>query len=624
MHLDDNQLKAANMLNGPLRIIACPGSGKTTTILERAHNIIMSGVPAVNVVMITFSKQAADHMRDKYVATYGSPIPTISTIHSMCFSILKNCNLLNPVISDIDKYNILSDYMVDEIRINKIDIQSKIPDFLLELSSVKLRELDISRYESSGFEAGDFRKIYHYYEDQKKKMNKIDFEDMLINTRNLLRSNKDILSTYQQKCIYITVDEFQDTDKIQSDIIYMLAADNHNICVVGDVDQSIYRFRGADPEIMLDFNKVFLECKDISLTTNYRSKKNIVDSAAVMIQNNKKRFKIPIKANSTDYGNIEIKSYNLAIQQWQGIVNTIRNLHDTYRIPYEEMAVLCRTNNQNRIIVGELMNRNIPFFTTEKIKDYHSDVVYHDILAYYRISHGFENDGDLNSIMRRPETYISRSLFDDLSTLNNETYEIINNRLKSVSNRQNKERLLRIRYNHIKRLAKIDKPCLFVDYMCTFLGYKKGLENYANTYGRELDILLDILDTLKDESENFETMPQWELYVDNYMRQLSKQNDKKTGVCISTYHSSKGLEWEVVFLPDSVDGKTPFKKASSEDDFEEERRLYYVASTRAKSRLFISNVDVNGKIIPSPYINEMNIEHSPLLKEEKNLFDVKF
>ena len=630
--LDKNQQEAANYLNGPLRIIACPGSGKTTTILERAHNLILSGIPAVNVVMITFSKQAAEHMRAKYRSVYGAPIPTVSTIHSMCFSILRNEGLLNdsPVISDAEKYSLISDFMVEDMRINSLDVQEKVADFFLEAGSVKLRDKDINKYNAQSMDACDFKRAFLYYEEEKNKLGKMDFEDMLIKTRALLKNDKGVLSEWQSNCKYITVDEFQDTDRIQSEIIYMLASDNHNICVVGDIDQSIYRFRGADPEIMLEFNKAFPDCKDVKLSTNYRSKRNIVNSAAAMIINNKKRFDIPINAKSSEDGKIKSLGFPSSKQQWLGITKTIKRLNEKFNTPYDEIAVLCRTNSQNRLLVGALMKAEIPFFTTEKLKDYHSDIVYHDILAYYRMSHGFPAKGDIRIIMRRPETYISGDYFSEVSVLNRASADMILDKIPSNKSFQNKKRLLDQRLYHLRKMSQINDPATFIDYMSTYLDYKRGLQKYAEIYGRDGEMLVDIFTTLSDEASGFNSMDDWQHYVDNYTRELSKQNKEKEGVCLSTYHSSKGLEWDTVFLPDANDGFAPYKKAVSPDDFEEERRLFYVAATRAKSRLFMSKVEKSGSnlLVSSPYLAEMG--YSPEVRPEntipksqqKNLFAV--
>ena len=607
--LNENQQLAVNTIEGQLLLIACPGSGKTTVIVERAHNMIQKGISPSNILVITFTNNAANQMKDRYEKKYGADPILFGTIHSLCFRVLSK--KYGYTREDILKNSEQWEFFRNEILQKKIkceDMENFIKGILEEISYVRNREMNLCKFKSQVCEKPEvFAMLYNGYMEYKDQMGKIDFDDMLISCRNVLQDLPQELEFWQKQFPYIMVDEYQDTNRIQAEIFYLLAGDNGNICVVGDDDQSIYKFRAADYKIMLDFPNYYSNCKKIPLTVNYRSKKTIIDHASMLIENNKKRFKKEFLAARKDTDGI-VKS--ICVENISKEADTIMHMIEQYHangISYSEMAVLYRTNVQNQLLLGKLMKNKIPFFTTEAPRDYHNDFIFGDIMAYYRLTNGTWKKGDAQRVLNRPSRYIKAAPFKNISFSRKNFLDKCNTfqgdeKIRAISH-------IREFFSDINDLSTCNKPYMFCRHMDVCMGYRNWLKGFAQYCMRDEDSTISLFDTLIEESKEFDTMDDWKCYADFYASELEKKRKdrRKDGVCLSTFHSAKGLEWKVVFIIDADEGICPMKQASTEEDYEEERRAFYVAVTRAKDDLYIFYNKNNGekKKTYSRYLDEM-------------------
>ena len=288
--LKSNQEQEAviNCIDGPVIVIACPGAGKTTTLLERIHHMTEKGISEENILMVTFTKNAAKEMKTRYIEKYNADCKvTFKTLHALCFSLLKYTNKYKA--SDILSEDEARDFVYEQLAKGKNYIEDSydlIKSILAEISCIKNNYIDIYNYEALSCDTDIFLSIFNNYESMLKDTGRIDYDNMLIEAEAILRSDQKLLLLFQNKFQYIQCDEYQDTNTVQKNILYLLAGEKKNLCVVGDDDQSIYMFRGAEPKIMFDFQKDFPECKTFYISTNYRSGQNIVDIAGNVIKYN--------------------------------------------------------------------------------------------------------------------------------------------------------------------------------------------------------------------------------------------------------------------------------------------------------------------------------------------------
>lgn len=608
--LNKNQEKAASIHDGQLILIACPGSGKTTVIVERTHRMIQAGIHPANILVVTFTNQAANQMKARYEAQYGNDPVLFGTIHSLCYRVLSKRYGYSR--NDILKPSEQWEFFRTEIYQRKIkcdDMENFIKSLLGEISAVRNRELPIEKYKSATCDQEEFIRLYEAYTEYKQHLGKIDFDDMLISCKKVFETMPEELAYWKKQFPYIMVDEYQDVNKIQADIFYLLAGDNGNICIVGDDDQSIYKFRAADFKIMLDFPKRYPNCIEIPLTTNYRSEPVIIKHAAALIEHNKSRFKKDfLAARAQKNGMIKVVPTDSPSKEADQLIQMIEAYHSA-GVAYNEMAVLYRTNAQNQILLGKLLKATIPFYTTEQPKDYHNDFIFGDIMAYYRLASGTWQKGDAQRVLNRPGRYLKAAPFKDLPF----DRELFLKACNAFSDSQKIQAVAKVRefFGEIENLSQIHKPITFCKHIGIVMRYREWTKGFAEFCRRDPEATLDLFDMLQEESKDFETMKEWQDYADFYASELQKKrrDSKKDGICLSTFHSAKGLEWKVVFIIDANEGVCPAKQAETEEDFEEERRAFYVAVTRAKDHLIliytISNEDT--KKAYSRYIPEMGL-----------------
>ncbi|MCC2254614.1 ATP-dependent helicase [Ruminococcus sp. CLA-AA-H200] len=601
MQKNEAQEEVINTINGQILVIACPGSGKTTTLLRRINHMVESGIQ--NILMITFTAAAAGEMRTRYAANYGNQEGiTFSTIHALCFAIIRKFKgfARDDLLTPAETWSFFYDLLKNETQIN--DKQEFISALLNDISVMKNNRIPEGNYKMNCCDdRGLFLKLYWGYESFKKANRKIDYDDMLDIAYSSL--DGECLSWLKEQYQYIQVDEYQDTNYIQRDIIYKLAGDNGNLAVVGDDDQSIYAFRGARPEIMLGFQEHYPDCKIVRMGTNYRSCKEIIHAADHLISHNKTRFDKEFRATRTGRG--KVVSYITRSRNTQNIL-VVQKIKELLHAGEKDIAILYRTNRQSEAFAALFVEEKIPFFCTEPIKSRYDHWMYRDIQAYRKIAEGNAKPYIVAQAANHPQRWISKEVLTnglDLTYMLDRANKL---RIDEWKKEKQADQIYEF-YFAVREFAKRD-PAAAIDYLYNRANYKKYIDDYARYRNEDADTLHEIWrQYTKDLIKAGNDWNKWDQYVRNYEKALKDASSVTDGVVLSTMHKSKGLEWKYVFIVDCVTGFAPFKRAESPDELEEERRLFYVAVTRAKDYLSLFGYKSTGKgqIVPSPYLLEM-------------------
>lgn len=599
MELSKEQEEAVNFIDGQAVLISIPGSGKTTVIVKRAVHMVEAGIDPYSMLTITFTKAAADEMQRRF-KKYSNANVQFSTIHAFCYRLL--CSRYGYTQDSILKQSEQWMFIAERLRNagtapNEIEEATK--EVMNGIGFVLNREMKPNMFIPEKIDKGLFNEIYRQYEEYKLRIGKIDFDDMVILFRDKLKTDNDFLLYLKNRYKYITIDEFQDTNKIQAEIFYMIAGDDGNIFIVGDDDQSIYGFRAAQSQIMLDFPKKYPNCRQIYNSTNYRSGKDIIKYSSNLIKYNKNRFLKEFHVNRSDDGEVKLTKYDNGAAENKDLIKTIMADHDK-GASYDDMAVLFRTNSQAVPITTLLVKKDIPFYMTEHISGIHESPIFGDIKAYYRLANKKEKEGDVQRILNKPSRYLKSELFKDCRFDKKEMLYAARS-LKPFA----REKIIDMFWD-IEHL-KGKNPTDFMRALSMGIGYRSWLKDRAAYFGKDVNEYYQIFDALKEEADMFSTMEEWIEYAVSYekkLREASKAANRK-GICLSTFHGSKGLEWKNVYILDANDGFCPYKKAETSEELEEERRMFYVAMTRAKDKLHI--MYVNSKLDPSPYLYEAKL-----------------
>lgn len=593
--LNTPQSEAVSHGRGPALVLAGPGSGKTLVITQRVKNLIEEqGVNPSNILVITFTKAAARQMKERFGLLMGEgryPV-TFGTFHAVFFSVLKHAYhyTAQNVIREEQKFQFLQEIM-NRMELEYEDEREFMSGVLGEISLVKNEGIDLEHYYAKNCGADIFRRIYREYEKRMQRAGLLDFDDMLVYTYELFRERKDILALWQKQYPYILIDEFQDINRLQFEIVKMMALPQNNLFVVGDDDQSIYRFRGAKPELMLNFKKSYSLAKEILLDVNYRSSSGIIQAAQRLIAHNSERFSKNIRGQEKGEGVVAFSQHK---NQWEENEAVLANIKKQAEkgIPYREMAVLFRTNIQPRMLMRQLMNHNIPFVAKDKIPNLYDHWVAKDIFTYIRIAQGSRERKDFLKIMNRPKRYIGRESLEELSV----AFDVWMDYYKEQP--WIAERIDRLAYD-IKMLSGMG-PFAAMNYIRNGIGYDDFCREYAEYRHIKAEELIEILDELQESAREYKSYDAWFLHMEEYKEELEKQARAQQynpdGVTLATLHSAKGLEYEIVYIVDVNEGVMPYKKAILDSDVEEERRMFYVGMTRAKRELYLSAVqEYNGK-----------------------------
>ncbi|WFR56612.1 ATP-dependent helicase [Anaerocolumna sp. AGMB13025] len=613
MEVNQSQLTAINHNKGPMLVLAGPGSGKTLVITRRTEELIRQyGVNPQNILVITFTKAAAGEMKERFVRLMGGKGEGVNfgTFHAVFFTILKYAYHYSAAnIIREDQKNLFFREIVEHLEYEIEDEKEFISGIISEISLVKGERMDLEHYYSINCSDEIFKKIYQAYENRLRKENLIDFDDMLVLCYELLTERPDILSVWQKKYQYILIDEFQDINKVQYDIIRLLALPENNLFIVGDDDQSIYRFRGAKPEIMLNFNKDYPEGKRILLDVNYRSTERIVECATSLVKNNTKRFIKDIRAKNSGGQEVMIKAFKELKEQNSMVVANILMYYKA-GIPFSDMAILFRTNTQPRALIDKLMEYNVPFQMRDMIPNLYDHWIAVNIITYMKLAMGQRDRNLFLQVVNRPKRYISRDCFHNPKVEFEEVREYYSDKEWML------ERINKLEYD--LELMKNMSPFAAINYIRKGIGYEDYLTEYAAFRRIKVEELFDTLNELQDSAREYKTYEEWFFHISEYQEELKKQaqNQKqnKNSVALVTMHGSKGLEYRAVFIVDANEGITPHRKALLEADMEEERRLFYVAVTRAKEYLHVYSVKerYNKEMTCSRFVGELLLNKEQL------------
>ena len=619
MKQNNEQREAICHKDGPMMVLAGPGAGKTFVITNRVKYLIEEcKVEPEKILVVTFSKAAAVEMRDRFIGMMNGRNTRVrfGTFHSVFFQILRMAyhyeakDIVTPALA----YRFLEEALLDT-GFGVEDKKEFLEDVAKEISKVKGDGIDIDCYYSANCPEQVFRDIFNGYQQRLQRHRALDFDDMVMYTYQLLTARKDILARWQAQFQYILIDEFQDINRLQYENIRMLAEPENNLFIVGDDDQSIYGFRGARPDIMLSFPKVYPKTKKIVLGVNYRCSTQILTAAGKLIEHNKKRFQKKLTADAGRLEGVHISCCHNLSSEATKIVNQIRD-YKSKDIEFEDMAVLFRTNMQMRILAGKLMEHGIPFTMKENLPNMFDTWMAKDILCYIELALGDRSRDKFLKICNRPVRYISRAAFD--------TPEVTFGGLKSYYLRKNQGWMLErlTDFENELRAIRTMSPYSALHYIRKGIGYDEFLAEYAKERNVNVEDWLEVLEEIQETAKDCKSLQQWLAFVESYgdtLEEMRKEQrelkEEKNGVNLMTMHGSKGLEFEVVFIPTVNEGVSPYRKSIQSGEVEEERRMLYVAMTRAKKHLHLSFV--KERFNKTADISRFLHEISPELKNRK-------
>lgn len=606
MGFNEAQAQAIQHTDGPCLVLAGPGSGKTLTIVNRVKYLIeKQKVRPEEILVVTFTRFAAAEMKSRLCLVMGKrdlPV-TVGTFHGIYYGILKWAYRMNQenILSETEKYQILRG-VINKERMEIFDEEDFIQDIVAEIGKVKNNRIPLEEFVSEKCSADAFRNIYRNYERHRKELKKIDFDDMLVLCYELFRSRPDVLAQWQKKFRYVLIDEFQDINRIQYDVIRMLAQPENNLFVVGDDDQAIYGFRGADSELMLGFGKDFPDAKQILLGMNYRSTANIVQNSLKLIENNVERYSKKLEANREGGSCLHIQEVKDPVEEAEYVLEEIQKCKEN-GIKEEEIAILFRVHTDARAVVEAMVERKIPFQMKEHLPNIYEHFIAKDIMAYFRLATGKRRRQDFLQVMNRPKRYLGRDSvsgsqvsFEDMRKFYCDKDWVI-------------DRIDQFEWD-VKMLMKM-APYAAIQYIRKRIGYDDFLKEYAFTHQINRSDLNEVLAEIEEAAKAFSSVEEWFAHVEEYTETLKvkekERNRPRPGVRLMTIHASKGLEFKQVFLIAANEGRIPYQKAKTDKEIEEERRLFYVAMTRAKDFLKICYVKIkNGKeVTPSRFVDEL-------------------
>ena len=596
MVFSKEQKSAIHFKDGPALVLAGPGSGKTTVIVNRIISLIKEhSVSPSSILVITFTKAAAKSMRQRFLSLTGESYVSVTfgTFHAVFFSMLRHA--YNYSAGSIIKADIQYNYIRNAamgFELEYPDENEMVTGIISEISRVKSNRLCIDTYEAVSCPAATFRLIYKKYENMLISRRMIDYDDMIIMCYELLSKRADYRKAWQDKYKYILVDEFQDINKAQYDTIKLIAGKQANLFVVGDDDQSIYAFRGSKPDIMLGLSTEYRDIVQMYLNTNYRCSSEIVAGARSLIEYNKVRFAKDIRSCGMCSGRIKVCKMADIEEEALYLSKEVRELIADGIKP-EEIAVISRTNIISNIYYTRLNSDGVACRTLTAVHNIYDSWLMQDIAAYMRLSQGMYDKENAVRIINKPPRYIKRALITQPFNFEHlrKCYDGDEGLIKIINDMQ----------FDIKMLSHMS-PYAAVNYILKGIGY----EDYINEeiIGKRLnkEEVYAKLTEIKTLSRKYMDIKQWLKYIDEQAEKTEQENksDKRQGnqknsdekdsagaVNIYTMHSCKGLEFKAVFIMDVCEGIIPYNKAVLDNEIEEERRLMYVAMTRAKEKLYL-------------------------------------
>ena len=618
---------AVKHVDGPCMVLAGPGSGKTRVITYRIVNMVMNeGIPPTRILAISFTKASSIEMKNRALSIcndFRMNKVTFGTFHAVFFRILRKFERLNlNSILDEKLKRFALKGILKSLNVENGEDDELVGQVINEISYVKNELMDKADFESEVLTKDEFINAYNMYENYKEEIKKIDFDDMLIRTYHLLQNNPQALNMVRNVYKYILIDEFQDVNRVQFEVVKLIAEPNNNIFVVGDEDQSIYGFRGARPDFLLQFKDYFKDSKEVRLDINYRSKSEIIGTANRLIDKNQNRYNKVIKCNQEGKGTVEYLTPKDSEDEAMQIAKDIQERVKEDYVEYDDFAVIYRTNLQSRALVDVFMDMRIPFVIRDSVVTIYDHWAAKDILSYLKLSINPDSNEDWMRIINKPFRYISR---ESINSVKGEKYFL--NALVTKCNLYQKQvktiNDLDIDISYLKTM----EPKNAISFIRTTLDYDKYILDYCMNRKIKPNGLIEILNEIESSSSNFNTIEEYLSHIEKVKEELqeNQKNKEVNGVIFTTMHSAKGLEFDNVYIIGTNEGTIPHEKSYDIEDedkknnqIEEERRLMYVAITRAKNRLCIScpQNKYGKKVSISRFKNEME---DPLNSELKQI-----
>lgn len=630
--LNERQKEAVLATEGPVLVLAGAGSGKTTVLVNRiAYMISQKHIRPWNILAITFTNKAAREMKDRIERLLGDTAKDmwIGTFHSVCVRILRSCIDLLGYSRDFVIYDTADTKTVMKECLREFDIDEKsfpVRNVLSIISNAKNDLMDAATFENvykSDYRMSIIAKIYYRYQTKLRKNNAVDFDDIILNTVKILSENPDVLSKYQDKFQYILVDEYQDTNNSQYLLINLLAQANRNLCVVGDDDQSIYKFRGANIGNILNFEDDYSDVQKITLDQNYRSTQNILDAANSVISNNKGRMGKSLWTSNGDGNKVFVYTGTNEYDEARYIARQIKK-HFDEQGSFSDCAILYRTNAQSRVIEEMLMRESVPYKVLSGLRFYDRKEI-KDIIAYLRVVYNPNDDVSLARIINEPKRKIGNATLEKARNIAREKetslYDVISHADDYPEFKTAIKKLLSFS-EIIQSLIKLKDTVTIEDLTGRILndtGYMPALVMEDTTESKtRIENLGEFISVITEFEKNEETGNTLGEFLENIslVSDIDGYDENEDSAVLMTIHSAKGLEFPIVFLSGLEEGLFPgMRSMESDDDIEEERRLCYVAITRAKEQLYITKTisrTIHGKTMPttaSRFFKEIPVEY---------------
>ena len=630
--LNERQKEAVLATEGPVLVLAGAGSGKTTVLVNRiAYMISQKHIRPWNILAITFTNKAAREMKDRIERLLGDTAKDmwIGTFHSVCVRILRSCIDLLGYSRDFVIYDTADTKTVMKECLRELDIDEKsfpVRNVLSIISNAKNDLMDAATFENvykSDYRMSIIAKIYYRYQTKLRKNNAVDFDDIILNTVKILSENPDVLSKYQDKFQYILVDEYQDTNNSQYLLINLLAQANRNLCVVGDDDQSIYKFRGANIGNILNFEDDYSDVQKITLDQNYRSTQNILDAANSVISNNKGRMGKSLWTSNGDGNKVFVYTGTNEYDEARYIARQIKK-HFDEQGSFSDCAILYRTNAQSRVIEEMLMRESVPYKVLSGLRFYDRKEI-KDIIAYLRVVYNPNDDVSLARIINEPKRKIGNATLEKARNIAREKetslYDVISNADDYPEFKTAIKKLLSFS-EIIQSLIKLKDTVTIEELTGRILndtGYMPALVMEDTTESKtRIENLGEFISVITEFEKNEETGNTLGEFLENIslVSDIDGYDENEDSAVLMTIHSAKGLEFPIVFLSGLEEGLFPgMRSMESDDDIEEERRLCYVAITRAKEQLYITKTisrTIHGKTMPttaSRFFKEIPVEY---------------
>ena len=642
--LNKEQQQAVQHTEGPLLILAGAGSGKTKVLTVRIAHLLAQGVNPYEILAITFTNKAAKEMKSRVEGLVGDVANRIwlSTFHSFCAKFLRfELDNFLGYNSNFTIYDTSDSQAVIKAALKALNLDDKyypVGAMIAAISDAKNKLLFASdfRKQARDFYQQKVADVYEYYERELRKNNALDFDDLLLVAVKLLQSNETVLDKYSKRFRYVMIDEYQDTNHAQYLLAKLLASHWKNIAVVGDADQSIYAWRGADIQNILDFEKDYPNCTSIKLEQNYRSTKIILDAANAVIENNEGRPKKNLWTDKTEGAKIQHFTAQSEHEEAAFIGDTIAKKHDIHGVPYGDMAILYRTNAQSRVLEEALIKRALPYTMVGGTKFYDRKEI-KDVLAYLRVLYNPFDDLSLLRIINVPKRSIGATTvakLQDYARANGTSLFMTLTQLHLVDTikGKTKEKLEEFGILIFTLVAEMeDKTVLdILEAILDRTGYLAQLEESTDPQDQaRAENIGELLSVAKDFQDTNPTGT-----VEDFLEQVALVNDvdsfeqEESKVTLMTLHAAKGLEFPIVFLGGLEEGLFPHSRTlMNPEEIEEERRLAYVGITRAEKELYISNATTRtvfgrtSSYLPSRFIDEIPEELVDGLRAKRKVPD---